>query len=108
MKVMAPLYGPWYYLKEFTTEAAAQAYIDAKLGVVVWHAINVQVNGETTGEGATPSGTTYVAAAGTFELVIAGTVTALYDNGVESKGSIAAGKYTLSNVAAAHDIAVIY
>ncbi len=28
MKIMTPLYGPWYYLKEFTTEAAAQAYID--------------------------------------------------------------------------------
>lgn len=108
MKVMTPAYGPWYYLKEFTTEAAAQAYIDTKLGVAVWHNIEVQVQGATTGEGASPIGMTSVANAGAFELAISGTPTALYDNGVDEKASIAAGKYTLSNVTAAHTIAVIF
>lgn len=108
MKVMTPLYGPWYYVKEFTTESAAKAYIDTKLGVTTWHEINVQVQGASTGEGATPVGVTAVANAGTFELAISGTPTALYDNGAESKASIAAGKYTLSNVTAAHTIAVIF
>lgn len=108
MKIMTPLYGPWYYLKEFTTEAAAQAYIDTKLGVATWHDINVQVQGATTGEGASPVGVSSVANAGTFELAISGTPTALYDNGVDKVADISAGKYTLTNVTAAHTIAVIF
>jgi len=108
MKVMTPAYGPWYYLKEFTTEAAAQAYVDSKLGVAVWHEIDVQVQGADEGEGATPVGMSAVANAGTFELAISGTPTALYDNGADSKASIAVGKYTLTNVTAAHTIAVIF
>ena len=108
MKIMAPAYGPWYYVKEFTTEAAAKAYIDTKLGVATWHAIEVQVNGAGAGEAGAPVGVTYVANAGTFVLTVTGTATALYDNGVESKSSIANGKYTLSNVTAAHKIALIF
>lgn len=108
MKVMAPAYGPWYYIKDFTTAAAAQAYIDGKLSVATWHAIDVQVQGATTGKSATPMGVTYVANAGTFELAVEGTPAALYDNAAESKSSIAAGKYTLSNVTAAHSIAVVF
>lgn len=108
MKIMSPVFGAWYYLKDFTTEAAAKAYVDGKLGVANWHAINVQVNGATAGEGATPAGVHYVAEAGSFSLTIAGTVTALYDNGVESKASIAGGVYALTNVTAPHDIAVIF
>jgi len=108
LTIMAPAYGKWRYVKEFDTEAAAKAYIDAKLNVTAWYAINVQVNGASTGEGATPTGTTMVASAGSFALTITGTPTALYDNGVESKASIAAGVYTLSSVAAAHSIAVIF
>lgn len=108
LKIMQPLYGPWYYMKEFTTETAAQAYVDLKLGVATWYMIDVQVQGVTTGKAATPVGTTYVASAGTFELAITGTPAALYDNAVESKASIADGKYTLSNVTAAHSIAVVF
>ena len=108
LKVMAPNYGPWYYVKEFTTEAAAQAYIDTKLGVAVWHEIAVQINGAGVGDSATPAGISYVANAGTFALTIAGTATALYDNGVDSVASISAGVYTIANVTAAHNIAVIF
>lgn len=108
LKVMAPNYGPWYYVKEFTTEAAAQAYIDTKLGVAMWYEIAVQVQGAATGKDATPAGITYVAGAGSFALTVTGTPIALYDNHVESKASISAGVYTLSNVSAAHQIAVIF
>lgn len=108
LKVLAPNYGPWYYVKEFTTAAAAQAYVDTKLGVAVWHEIDVQVNGAGAGEAATPSGISYVAAAGTFALTITGTATALYDNGTDNILSVSNGVYTLSNVAAAHKIAVIF
>ena len=108
IKISAPAYGSWRYLKEFTTEAAAKAYVDTKLGVAVWHEIDVQVNGAGVGEAATPLGVTYVANAGAFTLTITGTATALYDNGVDSKASIAGGAYALTNVTAAHKIAVIF
>lgn len=108
LTVFKPNFGKWRYVKEFTTEAAAQAYIQTKLSVAVWHPIDVMVSGAGAGEGASPEGVTMVAAAGSFELTITGTCDALYDNGVESKISIVAGKYTLANVVAAHDIAVIF
>jgi hypothetical protein len=108
MKIMAPAYGPWYYVKEFTTEAAAKAYIDTKLGVATWYTVEVQVQGDGVGKAGAPVGVTYVANAGTFVLTVTGTATALYDNGVESKSSITGGKYTLSNVTAAHKIALIF
>lgn len=33
MKVASPKFGPWYYAKEFDTEAAAKAYVDDKVGI---------------------------------------------------------------------------
>jgi hypothetical protein len=108
LNIAEPNSGKWRYIKEFTTEAAALAYVDTKLGVATWHEIDVQVQGATTGKAASPVGVSYVAAAGTFVLNITGTPTALYDNGVDSKASIDAGKYTLSDVTAAHSIAVIF
>ena len=108
LDIQPPAFGAWRYVKEFTTEAAAKAYVDTKLGVAAWHEISVQLQGEAAGKTASPVGISYVAAAGTFVLNITGTPAALYDNGVESKASIAAGKYTLTNVTAAHKIAVIF
>jgi phi13 family phage major tail protein len=106
--VMEPLFGKWRYVKEYDTEAAAVAYLETKLNVAVWHAISVQVNGAGTGEGASPSGVTMVAAGEDFVLTLTGTVDALYVDGVESKSGITAGKYTIADVAADHDIAVIF
>lgn len=106
--IFAPLYGSWRYVKDFTTEAAAKAYIDSKLNVAVWHQVNTLVTGAGAGEAATPGGITMVANETAFVLTITGTVTALYDNGVDVTASIAAGAYTLASVTAAHDIAVIF
>jgi hypothetical protein len=108
MKIMAPAYGPWYYVKEFTTEAAAKAYIDTKLGVATWYTVEVQVNGAGEGEAATPVGVTAVASEGAFVLTITGTATALYDNGTDKIADVAAGKYTLASVVANHKIALIF
>lgn len=33
MKATSPAFGPWYYAKEFETEAEAKDYIDTKLGI---------------------------------------------------------------------------
>lgn len=105
----APNYGKWKIKsQDFTTEAQTKAWVDAKIAATTYRAINVSVNGAGAGESVSPIGLNYVANAGAFELVITGTVTALYDNGTESKASITGGKYTLSNVTAAHDIVVIF
>lgn len=106
--IYQPDYEEWEIVKEFTTLADAQGFIDTYLGIATLHVIDVQVSGEDTGKTATPRGVAMVAAAGTFVLTITGTATALYDNGVDSVASIANGKYTLTNVTAAHDIAVIF
>lgn len=108
MTVVKPKFGKWRYVKDLATESAAKAYVDTKLSVAAWHEISVQVNGADTGEGAAPAGVTMVAAGDSFELVITGSATALYDNGIDSVSSIAGGKYTLSNVSADHNIAVIF
>jgi nitrous oxide reductase accessory protein NosL len=106
--MMQPKYGPWRTIKEFSTESAAKAYVDAKLGVATWYAINVQVQGAEGTEAASPVGTTSAANGGTFELAITGTVTKLYDNGTDVTANVSGGKYTLTDVAAAHNIAVIF
>ena len=104
-----PNYGKWKIKSEdFTTEAQAKAWVDAKISATTYRAISVTVNGAGAGESVSPTGRSYVANASSFELVITGTVTALYDNGTESKASISNGKYTLANVTAAHDIVVIF
>lgn len=109
LTVFAPLFGKWRYMKDFTTKAAAQAYLDAKLNVATWLNVNVQVQGFVAGtKMATPVGTSMVATGTSFVLNITGTPTALYDNGVDVVASIDAGKYTLANVVAAHNIAVIF
>lgn len=108
MKIMAPNYGPWYCVKEFVTEAAAKAYIDTRLNVAGWHAIDIQVQGANGTKYVSQSGTAYAAAASVYELAITGTPTALYDNGINVLASITGGKYTLANVTADHAIAVIF
>lgn len=106
--IFHPDYDEWEINKEFTTYASAKAYIDNYLGVATYYAVDVLVTGAGTGEAATPEGVTMVANEAAFELVITGTADQLYDNGVDVKASIAAGKYTLASVTAAHDIAVVF
>lgn len=106
--IFSPKYGPWKRTKEFTTEDAAKAYIDNKLNVATWHNINVQAQGIGTGKSVTPVGITAIADGEDFELVITGTPTALYDNGVDCVSAISGGKYTLTDVTAFHNIAVIF
>lgn len=108
MTVFEPFFGKWRYIKDHASLASAQAYIESKLNIADWYDVNVQVNGATTGESATPEGTTMVASGNDFALTITGTPTALYDNGVDKVADIVAGVYTVSAVAAAHDIAVIF
>ena len=95
-------------MKEFDTYEDAKAHIDRLLGVKDWHSVNVQINGAESGEDASPLGTSYVASGDPFVLTVAGTPSALYDNGVDQVASISENKYTISNVEGDHNIAVIF
>ena len=104
-----PNAGAYEYVKRFTSQASALAYLQSALNVANWYKVNVSVNGANgTTEYADPVGENYAAAGSDFALTVAGTPTALYDNGTESKSSISDGTYTISTIAADHDIAVIY
>ncbi|MBQ6621531.1 MAG: hypothetical protein IJH75_01690 [Mogibacterium sp.] len=105
VKVMAPNFGPWYYVKEFDNEAAASAYIDSKLNVSTWYNVDVQLQGSGS---AVPGGSTPVAAGEDYTLTITGTVSKLYDNGTDKTASISEGVYTIADVAADHNIAIIF
>lgn len=100
--------GDWRHTKTFDNEAAAKAWVEEKCSVGTSHEINVTVQGAEGTEKAEPRGVRYVANGDSFVLTITGTPTKLYDNGADVSSSISGGKYTLSNVSAAHTIAVIF
>jgi len=91
--------------QRFPTEAAAIAWLENKLNVSEAYLVEITKTGE--GE-VDPVGPVYVTAGGELEVSISGTPTAVYDNGADVKESVTNGKYTLSGVAADHEIVVIY
>ena len=104
-----PNYGKWKILSpEYSTEADAKAWCDAKIGSDTYYTVDVQVNGAGSGEAASPVGCTLVKSGESFELSVTGTATALYDNGTDSVSSISSSKYTISSIAANHTISVIF
>lgn len=106
MKIMAPNYGPWYYLRDFTTEAAAKAHVDTMLNIAAWRQVNVQVQGGGDGKSVAYAGA--VQDGENAVLTIQGTPTALYDNGVDKLSAISEGKYTIPAISEDHNIAVIF
>lgn len=107
MTIYQPLFGKWRYVKDHANLAAAQAYIESKLSIATWYDINMLVTGAATGESATLSAPA-VASGGTATVTLTGTITKLYDNGTDVTASIADGVYTISNITAVHNIAVIF
>lgn len=104
-RVMAPAYGPWYIVKEFSDEASAKAYIDTVLGIATYYKVNIQKQGSGT---VSPVGTVSVAAGTSFVINVSGTPTKVYDNGTDKTTSVASNKYTITALAADHNVAVIY
>lgn len=106
--VMADDNGDWRQTKLFNTADDAAAWCEDLTGVTDRYAVEISVQGAGANEGVSPVGTKYAAAGEDVEIIITGTPTALYDNGTESKASIAGGKYTISDIAADHTIAVVF
>ena len=91
--------------QEFNSEAAALAWIQSKFGSNAAYGVTVRVSGNGT---VTPSGTTFVTAGQNLELTLSSAPVAFYDNGVDASASISNSKYTISSIAAAHDIIAVF
>lgn len=98
----------WREFKTFDNEAAAIAWCESKTGVAEWHEVKVLTCGAGTGEGVDHEGSIFVADGEDAAIAIEGTVTKLYDNGEDKTSDIAEGVYTITDVAEAHNIAVIF
>jgi hypothetical protein len=96
--------GKWRRRKRFATEADAKLWVEAQVGVTEAHLIEITISG--AGE-VIPSGNIMVADGEDLEINV-GTATKVYDDGVDVTASVVGGKYTLTNVLAAHKIAVIF
>lgn len=104
-EILAPNVGDWRIRETLATEALAKAWVETKVSVATWYALTVAKSGTGT---VSPLGTTYHAADADPEILISGAPTSIFDNGVDVTASLAAGKYTITNIAAAHEITVSY
>ncbi|MEG0941953.1 MAG: hypothetical protein RSE64_08660 [Oscillospiraceae bacterium] len=92
----------------FANEADAYAWCASKVGIGKYFLVDVSAQGTTATKGVDKIGKSFLPSGETFSLAITGTPKVLYDNGVDSLTSIAAGVYKLTNVLADHSIAVIF
>ncbi|HMM30668.1 MAG TPA: hypothetical protein PKB13_02705 [Clostridia bacterium] len=113
MKAIYPNFGTIELESEpFATEEAAYAWCASKLGISAYHVVNVQVQGETSTKYTDYTGKVFLPAGEDFALQITGfaSIVAAYDNGVDVKTIITGGTgtYTVENIAADHDIVVVF
>lgn len=97
--------GDWRKRKDFSTQAAAEAWLAQQRGAGSSFAINVLVSGSGS---ASPEGGMYVASGGSAVINLSGTPTKLFDNGTDKTTVVAANKYTITNVTANHNVVVIF
>lgn len=105
MKLMAPKYGPWKRVKEFETEAAADAYVQTWLNIGEWFKAQIMLMGEGT---ASHNGTVSIAKGEKLEITFGTAPTKLYDNGEDVTSSVSGNKYTLAAMSADHKICAIF
>lgn len=105
MKIMAPKYGPWKRVKEFETEAAADAYVQTLLNVSEWFKAQIMLMGDGT---ASHNGTVNVASGEALEITFSKAPTKLYDNGEDKTASLSGSKYTVAAVGEDHKICAIF
>lgn len=104
--------GNWRETKTFTDKDSAAAWCEQKTAVSEYYAVNVTVQGAGDGKSVDTLGTYYVAKGEDFVMHVTGyaNLTAVYDNGTDKATAVksASGVYTLANVTANHEIAVIF
>ncbi|MEN6594694.1 MAG: hypothetical protein ABFC31_07115 [Clostridiaceae bacterium] len=102
-KMFAATSGNWMIEEEFTTEAAAIAWVDDKLNVATIYRVDVMVQG--TGLSADKDGVNFVAAGANLAITVTGTPTSMFDNSAVI--TLTEGVYTISTIAANHEVVFI-
>lgn len=107
LNIMRDNTGDWREREDYDSLPEAEAMISALAGD--GNAFSVRIQHSGAGASTPGVGSKYVAAGGS-QVIDFGTndPDALYDNGVDVTSSIAAHKYTISSIAANHDIVAIW
>ena len=97
--------GVWRKQQEFATEALAVTWLMGLFGATTtWNVTTVIVGTGTV----SPSGSNAFTAGSNAVLTFAADPDALYDNGTDVTASIASHKYTISAIAADHQVVAIF
>lgn len=95
-----------YEIKEdFETEAAAADWVDDQINDGTFFKVTVAKSGDGA---VSPLGTFSVAAGTNVDILVPAGVDALSDNGADVLSSVAAGKYTIADIAADHEVVAVY
>ena len=107
LRVMTDNADAWRERQEFPTQSEAEAFIDSLAGGTAAYGVTITHIG--TGTSDPGEGTTYVTAGQSLAIDF-GTKdpTALYDNAVNVTSKLATHKYTVSSIAAAHEIVAVW
>ena len=107
LRVMKDNADAWRERQEFPTQSEAEAFIDSLAGGTAAYGVTITHIG--TGTSNPGEGTTYVTAGQSLAIDFGiKDPTALYDNATNVTSNLAAHKYTVSSIAAAHEIVAVW
>jgi hypothetical protein len=98
--------GDYEIIKDFSDIASARSWVDSNINDGgTFYTVKVAKSGDAD---VSPLGTYIVAAGEDFEITIPTGVDALYDNGADVSASVVSNKYTISSLAASHEVVAVY
>lgn len=107
LRVMKDNADAWRERQEFPTQSEAEAFIDSLAGGTAAYGVTVTHVGNGTSDPG--EGTTYVTAGESFSVDFGATdPTALYDNAANVTSKLSSHKYTISSIAAGHEIVAVW
>lgn len=106
--VMPDATGAWRSRQDFVTEAAAKSFLFGLAKAVSGGAFAVRFNVIGDGNAAPGEGTYFVTSGESFEITFAEDPTKLYDGSTDVTASISGHKYTVSAIAADHQLTAIF
>lgn len=104
-KVMQPKYGKYEYIKDFSSEVAADAWVKSNINYGTFYTVSVAKSGVGA---VSPIGSYEVASGEDFAIAVPAGIDTLHDNGTDVLSSIVAGVYTIADIAADHEVVAVY
>lgn len=93
-------------IKDFDDLATAKAWVDSNINDGgVFYTVTVAKSGDAA---VSPIGTFIIAAGEDFVINVPAGVDALYDNGTDVSASVVSNKYTITSLAASHEVVAVY